>query len=48
LEPDLEASSSGPVRIWGVRAIDPGTGVVLEHDVAIEQGRITEVAEGTR
>ena len=33
-------------RIWNVRAIDPGSGVVREHaTVAIEHGRITEVAD---
>ena len=33
-------------RIWNVRAIDPGSGVVREHaTIAIEGGRITEVAE---
>jgi imidazolonepropionase-like amidohydrolase len=33
-------------RIWNVRAIDPDSGVALEHGtIAIENGRITEVAE---
>ncbi len=33
-------------RIWGVRAIDPGSGVVLEHaTIAIEDGRITELRD---
>lgn len=36
----------GALRMWDVRAIDPGSGVVLEHaTIAIENGRITEVAE---
>jgi imidazolonepropionase-like amidohydrolase len=34
------------LRIWGVRAFDPASGVVLEHaTIAVENGRITEVAE---
>ena len=34
------------LRMWGVRAIDPGSGVVLEHaTIAVENGRITEIAE---
>jgi imidazolonepropionase-like amidohydrolase len=34
------------LRIWNVRAIDPGSGLVLEHaTIAIEHGRITHVAE---
>jgi imidazolonepropionase-like amidohydrolase len=33
-------------RIWGVRAIDPGSGAVLEHaTIAFEDGRITELCE---
>jgi imidazolonepropionase-like amidohydrolase len=33
-------------RIWNVRAIDPGSGVVLEPaTVAVDGGRITEVAD---
>ena len=33
-------------RIWNVRAIDPDSGVALEHaTIAIENGRITEVAD---
>ena len=33
-------------RIWNVRAIDPGSGSVLDRaTIAIEGGRITEVAE---
>jgi imidazolonepropionase-like amidohydrolase len=33
-------------RIWGVRAIDPGSGVVLEHaTIAFEGGRIMELRE---
>ncbi|HEY3613063.1 MAG TPA: amidohydrolase family protein [Gaiellales bacterium] len=33
-------------RIWGVRAIDPGSGAALEHaTVAFEDGRITELCE---
>ena len=36
-------------RIWNVRAIDPGSDVVLEHaTIAIESGRITEIAEAQR
>jgi imidazolonepropionase-like amidohydrolase len=44
------ASNGGAVlrelRIWGARAIDPGSGRVLEHaTIGIEDGRITDLAE---
>jgi imidazolonepropionase-like amidohydrolase len=34
------------LRMWGVRAIDPGSGVVLEHaTIVIESGRIGDLRE---